>query len=459
MRNTETTVEPERVHALNDRPPRPAGRYVLYWMQQSQRADHNPALDEAVARANACGHPVVVAFGLTPKFPEARARHYAFMLEGLAETGRRLRARGIAFVVRLGDPPAVAAELAHDAVEVVCDRNYTRGPRAWRARLARTAEVRCTEVEGDVVVPVETASTKPEVGARTLRPKIHRLWDQFLVLRPPPAVRVPVGASPPEGEDWSRPEALRAKLGVDESIAPVAEFSGGPAAAAARLKRFVRAELAGYAVNRSEPALDGGSRLSPYLHFGQISPVEIACAAHASGAPAADVDAFLEELVVRRELAMNHAWFHPDYDRYAGLPNWARASLARHAGDPRPHLYTREQFRAAATHDPYWNAAQREMVARGFMHNTMRMYWGKKILEWSASPEEAFETMIELNNAHELDGRDANSTAGVAWCFGRHDRPWGERPIYGVIRCMMASGLDRKYDMPAYLARVEKIGT
>jgi deoxyribodipyrimidine photo-lyase len=246
---------------------------------------------------------------------------------------------------------------------------------------------------------------------------------------------------------------MLARLTIDRSVAPSEAFQGGPAEAKRRLTRFVGSKLAYYADRRNDPTLDFQSGLSPYLHFGQISPVDVALAAMTSGAPRNALDAFLEELIVRRELSMNFAARNPDCCAYAGLPNWARATLAAHARDRRDHLYDEAAWEAAATHDPYWNAAQREMVRTGKMHNYMRMYWGKKILEWSRSPEAAFDIALRLNDKYELDGRDPNSCAGVAWCFGKHDRPWTERPVFGMVRYMNAAGLDRKFDMPDYVER------
>ncbi len=447
-------LPPERVRRLNDRGDQPGGRYVLYWMQQAQRAHWNHALEYAVAEANDRNLPVLVAFGLTDGYPEATERAYAFLLEGLAETGRAVEARGARFVLRRGGPDAVAADLAAEAAVAVTDRGYLRIQREWRERAARAVVVRFVEVESDVVVPVDTASDHLEFAARTLRPKIGRLMDRYLLPVESAPLRRPAGSLRPAGEDWRDPSALLASLRLDRRAARAPGLRGGAAEARRRLDEFVARRLPRYAEDRNAPADDAGSRLSAHLHFGQISPLEIAWTVHRSGAPAASRDAFLEELVVRRELSMNLVRFHPRYDAYQGLPAWALATLAEHAGDRRPHRYSPRQLEAGETHDPYWNAAQREMVCTGRMTNYMRMYWGKKILEWSASPAEAFATALELNNRYEIDGRDANAYAGVAWCFGRHDRPWTRRPIFGTVRYMNAAGLERKFDMRAYLARV-----
>jgi deoxyribodipyrimidine photo-lyase len=450
-------IEQARLKDLNDAPER-AGAYVLYWMQQSQRENFNPALEAAIGAANRLALPVVVGFGLTDGYPEANARHYAFMLEGLRDVQSALSQRGIAFVIRRGPPDEVAIELAGHTALVVCDRGYLRHQKAWRSNLAAAVGCRVLQVEGDAVVPVELASGKQEIGARTLRPKISRLREDFLQpLRREP-VRVPAASLDlPRSLDLSDAAALLAELDIDQGVGPVSRFKGGSVEAGRRLRLFIEGPLPNYALGRGEPAGEQVSFLGAYLHFGQISPVEIGLAVADSGAERADRAAYLEELIVRRELAINFVERQPTYDSYVCLPEWARQTLAAHERDPRPHRYDAAKLAAAATHDRYWNAAMREMTLTGYMHNHMRMYWGKKILEWSASPEVAFETALALNNRYFLCGRDPNSYANVAWCFGLHDRPWPERPIFGKVRSMTASGLERKIDIEAYVRRVEEL--
>ncbi len=451
-------IQETRIQTLNERAPG-GGRYVLYWMQQSQRASFNPALEHAIAEANARRLPVLVGFGLMDDYPEANLRHYAFMLQGLQEVARTLEERRIAFILRRGAPDEVAIGLAADAAMVVCDRGYLRHQKAWRAAVARAVRCPVVQVEGDVAVPVEVASDRREFGARTLRPKLHRVLDRYLEAHPEGEVDVD-GRSLGLGSDLdlSNLDASLGKLKLDRSVRPVQRFRGGTSESHRRLAAFVAGKLQGYAVERSEPGAYQCSMLSPYLHFGQISPVEVALAARSAEAGALDDRrAYLEELIVRRELAMNFAHFEPDYDRYEALPAWARETLAEHRDDPRPHVYAREQLEAAATHDRYWNAAMREMTATGYMHNSMRMYWAKKVLEWSKTPEEAFRTALALNNRYFLDGRDPNSFANVAWTFGLHDRPWPERPVFGKVRSMVAGGLERKFDMEAYIKAVDEL--
>jgi deoxyribodipyrimidine photo-lyase len=451
-------VENTRVKRLNERDLR-RGRYVLYWMQQSQRASFNPALEYAIEIANRKGLPVVVAFGLTDRYPDANLRHYRFMLEGLREVAATLAERRIRFVLRRGAPNEVAVALGAEAALVVCDRGYLRHQKAWRADVAARVSCALVQVEGDVVVPIEAASTKAEAGARTLRPKLHRIWDEYLRPLADAAVREPsLDLHMERALDPSDIDGVLGSLGLDRSVAPVRRFRGGTGEARRRLRAFLDTGLDGYAEGRSEPGAFRCSLLSPYLHFGQISPVEVALTVrNARDGADADRGAYLEELIVRRELAANFVAFEPRYDDYGCLPGWARATLDAHRADRRQHVYTRDELEHARTHDRYWNAAMREMRATGFMHNYMRMYWAKKILEWSAEPEAAFRTILHLNNRYFLDGRDANSYANVAWTFGVHDRPWPERAVFGKVRYMNARGLERKFDMAAYLRAVDQL--
>lgn len=450
-------IHDARVRPAGGQPSR-GGRFVLYWMQQSQRAAGNHALEHAIQRANALGLPVRVGFGLTDDYPEATWRHYRFMLEGLAETAQALAARGIPFVLRQGPPPQVALELAKGAAELVCDRGYLRHQRAWRREVAAAARCPVTEVESDAVVPVAVASSRAEVGARTLRPRLGRRLDEFLVPLQETALVTRGGAAEARGVALDDLDALLARMRVDRDVPPVSDrFRGGTGQARARLAAFVRSTLPHYASRRSAPEESAVSHLSMYLHFGQISPIEVACAARAArGADEASRSSFVEELIVRRELGINFVTYTEDYEGWRAVPAWARATLSRHARDPRPALYTRDQVERAATGDPYFNAAMREMRFTGYLHNQMRMYWGKKILEWTAEPEAAHATALALNNRYLLDGRDPSSFANVGWIFGLHDRPWPERPVFGTVRSMTAGGLERKSDIRAYVADVDR---
>ncbi len=452
-------IEPERIAVLNDVEADARRKYVLYWMQQSQRAVGNPALEYAVRAANELDVPVIVGFGLTDAYPDANERHFAFMLEGLSETASSLAERNIKTVARFGSPPDVAAELASEAALVVCDRGYLRHQRQWRERLVRDCSVRVVQIEGDVVVPVEHASNKREWAARTFRPKVNTHRQTFLrALSLTPVKRSSLRLRIRGDCDLRDGTKILSQLNVDRSVQRVDRFCGGTTHARKSLTAFLRNGLPGYADSRNDPSKPQASKLSPYLHFGQVSPVEIALKVQrCSGASAEDKEAYLEELVTRRELAINFVQFTLNYDSYKCLPDWARTTLQRHSSDKREKTYTRSVLEAADTHDPYWNAAMKEMLATGYMHNHMRMYWGKKILEWSNTPEYAYASALQLNNRYFLDGRDALSYCNVAWIFGLHDQAWKERPIFGKVRYMNASGLERKFDIGAYVSWAESL--
>ncbi|RUL82205.1 deoxyribodipyrimidine photo-lyase [Tautonia sociabilis] len=446
-----------RVRVLREGGPADGGRCVLYWMQRSQRAEDSPALDLAIALGNALGLPVLAAFGLTASYPAAQRRHYRFLLDAMPEIRDGLAKRGVAFVLRLGEPDEVIAALCREVrpAFLVGDENPLRGPRAWRDSVAGRIEVPFRCVDGDVVVP-SSLFPRQEYAARTIRPKIHRVWREFL--KPPgPEPRAEVswrGRTIPRGEAID-PDALLTTLKVG-GVSEVPGYRGGPAEAKARLARFVADRLPQYASRRNEPTPYMTSELSAHLHFGHISPVRCALAAMGADAGKEHVDAYLEELVVRRELAVNFVARNPDYDRLEGCPSWALSTLARHAHDPRPHHYSPEQLEAGATHDPLWNAAQKEMVLTGRMHNYLRMYWAKKILEWSPDAASAFAVAVDLNDRYEMDGRDPNGYTGISWAIGgTHDRPWPERPIYGTVRSMSFERTRKKFDATAYIRRID----
>ena len=455
------TIDPRRVQTLNDLEPRGDRRYVLYWMQHTQRAERNEALEFAVARANDFGVPLLVAFGLTEDYPDGSLRHFRFMLEGLVETARAIRRRKFAFVLRSGSPPDVARDLAGDAVEVVTDRGYLRHHRRWRADVAGSIGVRMTQVECDLIVPVETASDDREYAARTIRRQINEAADDFLVeRRTRPVDRDWSGIDVPSGEpfdDDADVDDLLGRMNIDRAVDAVDWIRGGTSAAKSRLKAFVDDDLTGYDDARGDVNEPKVSLMSPYLHLGMISPVEVATAVRdARSRRTDDTDSYLEELLVRRELTHNFVHYTPDdYDRFNCLPNWAAETLEDHKDDERPHIYTAEQLEDAETDDDVWNAAMTEMKHRGYLHNQLRMYWGKRVIAWTNTPRYAFETLLHLNNKYFLDGRDANSYANVAWCFGLHDRAFGERDVYGKVRYLSRGGLDRKFDTAAYVRSID----
>jgi deoxyribodipyrimidine photo-lyase len=454
-------VDPARVHPLTDDDrPVDSGRFVVYWMQQSQRAVHNPALEYAIGRANDLDLPLLAVFGLTDDYPEANRRHYAFMLEGLQETTAALAERGIQLVVKRGRPDAVALSFASEAALLVTDRGYLRHQKRWRRRVAEQASCPVVQVEGDVVVPVEVVTDKAEYAARTIRPKIHKHLDWFLTLPPERSLDHPsLDFEIEEGMFIDALGSVLDRLDLDDSVSPVGSlYPGGRSAALDQLGIFLRKHIDGYDNNRNQVQSQAVSHMSKYLHFGQISPVWLALQIQQAAAPKEDVESYLEELIVRRELAMNHVHFRPEtYDSYECIPEWARESLAEHASDEREHTYTRQELREGETHDPYWNAAMKEMRETGYMHNYMRMYWGKKILEWSPDPKTAYRRALAFNNRYFLDGRDPNSYANVAWIFGLHDRGWKERPVYGKVRYMSKGGLERKADPDAYVEKVDRL--
>ena len=451
-------IHPTRIKTLNDADIC-SGDYVLYWMQQSQRAVYNHALEFAVQQANKLDRMLLVVFGLMDDYPEANLRHYTFMLEGLKETRATLASRGIKMVLCRGHPSEVALKLGQRASMIVCDRGYLKHQRDWRMQVAHQAPCPVVQVESDVVVPVEVVSEKAEYAARTIRPKIHRKLETYLVgLKRTEAKHQSLGLKIKE-IDLEDTEGLLRKLKLDHSVPSVSDlFKGGTSQAVKCFDGFVRHRLKYYDQHSNQPQTNDVSHMSPYLHFGQISPLYLALKiSRAPDSLKASKDAYLEELVVRRELALNFAFYTADYDAYSCIPGWAQKSLAEHEHDKRDYVYSRRQLENAGTHDPYWNASMLEMKHTGFMHNYMRMYWGKKILEWSETPQKAFRTTLAINNKYFLDGRDPNSYTGVAWIYGVHDRAWSERPIFGKTRYMAASGLERKCDIAAYVKKVNDL--
>jgi deoxyribodipyrimidine photo-lyase len=448
-----TTIPTERVRVLNDAAVR-TGRYVIYWMQSSHRTTENPALLYAIGRADQAQLPLVVYFGLYQAYPEANLRHVQFMLEGLTAVSGSLESTGIRFVLRIEPPDDGILSLAKNAALVVVDRGYLKLQQAWYRHVAEHCRCPLVQVEGNVIVPVEMASQKEEYSAATFRPKITRQLDRFLN---------PLGTGSPQKPSLSldlptlageSTGAMLSRLTIDRTVPAAGMYTGGTAEADRRFGQFLQHRLDGFADNRNDPGGEGGSDMSPYLHFGQVSPVTLALRAREHGGDG--IPAFLEELVVRRELAVNFVRYNHHYDDFSGLPAWAKKTLGVHAADRREYVYSLHEMEHAMTRDPYWNAAQHEMVQTGKMQGYMRMYWGKKILEWSATPQQAFIAALFLNNKYEIDGRDPNGYAGVAWCFGKHDRPWGERGIFGMVRYMNAAGLRRKFAMDRYMEKVSR---
>ncbi|MDH7491134.1 MAG: deoxyribodipyrimidine photo-lyase [Methanolinea sp.] len=428
------------------------GKFVLYWMQSSVRSGGNMALAYALAIARTRDLPVVTCFCIDPSYPEANLRHFTFLAEGILSAGKRLSRRKIPLVLRRGDPVKEISDLARDAALVVTDRGYLSYHRRCREALARETGCPFTVVEDNAIVPVERASQKEEWSAGTFRRKIGGLVPFFLDL---PADAVSVRKPPDIDGIPYRDVKTLIHSGIDSTVGPSPLFRGGEDEARRRLEIFIKDKLPIYPSRRNDPSRDVLSHLSPYLHFGNISPSE--CASRVLETQGPGTGAFLDQLIVRRELAINFVHYNPRYDSFQGLPSWALETLAHHARDLREYTYTARELERAATHDPYWNACQNELVITGKMHGYMRMYWAKKILEWTRSPEEAFSLALVLNNRYELDGRDPSSYAGIAWCFGKHDRPWPERPVFGKVRYMNAAGLARKFRIDGYVQRVEAL--
>ncbi len=452
--------EPEhaRITVLSDRDSTGNHRFILYWMHTSIRSTWNQSLEYAVQTANQHNLPLKVVFIVTGDYPHAQQRHYQFLFEGLVETEQALAARGISMEVLYGNPPAVLYQLSGQAKAVIIDRGYLAIHRKWYKELAQDTRCPVMQVESNVVVPVRTAYPKEAYSAGILRPKIQQIWDDFLHPVPMQELKntAPVKLETPDTQittmDIHRltdPAYSAEYFRPAKQAGVVTTFHGGENSALSRWHAFLETGLDSFHTDRNDPSRDGCSRLSPYLHFGMISPLQLALEAREHG-HSEGVDVLWEELIIRRELACNFTEYNPNYDTIACIPDWARKTLSEHAGDPRKYTYAYSEFEQAITHDPYWNAAQNQMVKTGHMHGYMRMYWGKKVLEWSRSPGDAYETLIRLNDTYELDGRDPNGYAGVAWCFGKHDRGWQEREIFGKVRYMNANGLRRKFDIDAY---------
>ena len=455
-------VEDERITIRQEGDVERQGNYVLYWMQAAQRAQHNQALEYAIQQANDRGLPVAVLFCVVDHYPEASRRHYDFMLRGLATAATAIRNRNLWFECRHGDPTDLTPTAATEAALLVMDQGIMRGHREWRDAVvaATDNELAIHEVQTEVVVPVDLVTDKMETAARTIRPKVNKHRDDYVVELNTTAVDVkPGGLQVPGGRtavDLGSVDQVLETLDIDAMPGPVKGWSSGTSAAMGVLDDFIRDVLPDYddARNRYDEE-NSSSRLSPYLHYGQISPVEIVRRVQASDAPAEHVDSFVEEIVIRRELAINHALHNPDYDSFAGLPEWARISLDLHKDDEREDIYTANELDEGQTHDPVWNAIQFLVRSDGWVHNQLRMYWGKQIVRWTNTPGHAYRTLLELNNRYFLDGRDANSYSNVAWCFGRHDQGFAERDVSGKLRPFTTAALKRKGDLNEWLESVE----
>ncbi len=447
----------ERVTVRRGGEPPPGGRCVVYWMQRAQRALDNPALEVAIACGNALGLPVVAYFSVISNYPNANLRHYHFLQQGLQPLPEELAERGVGFVVRRPvDGHTLEGFLEEvEAALVVGDENVCREPERWRQALASRLKVPFFTVDADVVVP-SAIFGKSFVLLHHFRPRLQAQFERWLCpLEKAEVQHRWVDAKSLASFDLSLDITAGFKS-LDRSVGPVQSFTGGTKEALKRLNKFTDVLLSEYDEKRNHPELRGTSQMSPYLHFGHISPLTIAIAvkqAQLRGRASAEVCAkYLDELIGWRELAVLFCKYNPNYDNWECAEPWARKSLMEHAGDPRPWNYSLEQLEKGHTHDELWNAAQREMVRDGWMHNYVRMYWGKKILEWSPDPATGFRWAVELNDKYELDGRDPNGYAGIAWAMvGKHDRPWFDRPVFGLIRYMSGASTGKKFNSRMYI--------
>jgi len=442
---------------------RPEGEYVLYWMQSTHRLEENWALRYATLEADRLGKPLVIYQGLDPHYEHASDRIHAMIIGNAVELAAHAEALGHTYLFhlrrRIADDARVVDRLASRAAIVVTDQFPTAGIDARSARVAARVQCRMLAVESHAIVPA-AAFQKAEFAARTIRPKLAKLRDFALepVQDRPPRKRVSDALRRSLEVDGLAlatidVQAEIARCEIDHTVPAVASVPPGLIAARARLTHFCDAVLPEYAARRNEPGdAEGSSRMSPYLHFGQVSAAEVARTVRDRGAPD-QVEKYFDELITWRELSLNFCLRSPHFATLDGLPNWVRENMARHAADPREHVYDLAAFEAAQTHHPLWNAAQRELVATGTMHNVMRMYWGKDIVLWSASYAEALHIMITLNNRYGLDGRDPSSFGGIQWCLGKFDRPWQRRPVLGTIRYMSIDLAYKKFDARAYERR------
>lgn len=448
----------ERVRKLNQGEWRQGAKYVLYWAQMNRRVQSNHALAFAADLANEHGLPLLFYEGLTCSYPFANDRFHTFLLEGVPEAAKRLAKLGIGYVFHLRkrsrDPNDAFYRLANDAAAVVTDDYPAFIAVGHNTSVPTRLKIPYYAVDSSCIVPMAHFD-KQEYAAYTIRPKIHKVLARYL--QPVPPIRMKTKWDQPASPlhvavtDRDIPK-LVASCEIDHSVEPSREFRGGRAEAELRLRDFLEFNLRRYAKTSNQPSEKSTSGMSPYLHFGHISSLEIALAAKEYAAEHKLIaDEFLEELIVRRELAFNFARFGPNATTLAALPDWAQATLRKHAKDKRDPIYTRDQFEQALTYDMLWNATQRELLRDGKIHGYYRMYWGKKIIEWSATHQDALDTMIYLHDKYALDGRDPNTYTNILWCFGLHDRPWSERPVFGMVRYMSLDGMKRKTDVDAYV--------
>ncbi|MBN1294078.1 MAG: deoxyribodipyrimidine photo-lyase [Candidatus Latescibacteria bacterium] len=428
---------------------------VVYWMSRDQRIHDNWALLYAQDIAHKMRVPLVIVFCLVPEFLNAGLRQYDFMLNGLEQTASTAHTYNIPFHMLFGKPEEEIHRFIdlYNCSALITDFDPLRIKAGWKALVTASITIPFYEVDSHNIVPSRIASDKQEYGAYTIRKKILSRLPEFLTEFPQitkhPFTQNNLFAS----YDWT---TVKRHMTSNNSVLPVEWLKPGEKHAFDVLENFIGTGLPQYAVLNNDPNSQVLSNLSPYLHFGQISAQRITLEVSRRSVPMGiNSEPFLEQLIVRRELADNFCYYCPYYDSFEGLPQWAQQTLNEHRDDPKEYIYNIEAFERAETHDPLWNAAQREMEIRGKMHSYLRMYWAKKILEWSINPETAIDTAIYLNDTYGLDGRDPNGYTGILWSIGGlHDRAWGERPIFGKIRYMNYNGCKRKFDTQVYIDRI-----
>lgn len=439
---------------------------VVYWMSRDHRSIDNWALLYASEQARIHGSPLAVAFNLVDNFLDAKARHFGFMLRGLRVVERNLKTLGIPFFLLKGKAEEnVPAFLERCGASVlVMDFSPLRIGRVWRESVCErvSSSISVFEVDAHNVVPVWVSSDKQEYSARTIRGKIQRQLPEYLVDYP--SIELPNNtwtAEQPQTIDWD--SLIGEVTGKGAEVPEIHWCEPGEDAAMELLlgkkNGFLTTRIRNYADDRNDPSKPSGlSGLSPYLHYGQIAAQRCALEGNkVRKSHSKAIDAFLEELIIRRELAENFCFYQPHYDSLQGAAEWARKTLLDHASDKREHIYTQEELESGKTHDELWNAAQLEMVHLGKMHGFMRMYWAKKILEWTTGPEEALAVSIYLNDKYEIDGRDPNGYVGCMWSIcGIHDQGWQERPVFGKIRYMNYNGCKRKFNIDGYILYVKR---
>ena len=426
------------------------GGNVVYWMQRDRRFHNNWALIHAQNIALKYKAPLTVFYSLNGNFANANSRQYGFLLRGLSETIEVFKKHNIPFHLRRGD---ILTSL-HNYISssntgyLITDFSPLKVYKKRLNKIIKDIEIPVEMVDAHNIIPAWIVSDKQEFAAHTIRRKIHILLDSFLhpfskVISHPFNLNIE--------HETIDPDAILRELQIDNSVQEVNWINPGENEGKRSLKTYLNERMDVTGESRNDPNKDSLSNLSPYIHFGQLSAQEIAL--QVTGTEDSEgKDTFLEQLIVRRELSDNFCYYNDDYDSFNGFHSWAQKTLNEHRDDQREFLYSSSDFENANTHDKLWNAAQHQMIVSGKMHGFMRMYWAKKILEWSEDPETALQIAIDLNDKYELDGRDPNGYTGIAWSIGGiHDRPWFERPVFGKVRYMNYNGCKRKFDVNKYI--------